>query len=167
MTSEFEFIENIRTRLFAVKNRRRLRRFAKRFAKRIWSSRRICSSKILILDSNGQSPNLSDTKRWQFLFRMLPRWARNLFGRCFRSEFPKKIWKTDFVEKFYDGYMNLAKKFNVELIGGDVSKTPDKIVIDSIVAGEVKKGKAVLRSNCESRRFNFCYRKFGRARQWV
>jgi thiamine-monophosphate kinase len=59
---------------------------------------------------------------------------------------PKKIWKTDFVEKFYEGWFRLAKKFNVELIGGDISKTPDKVVIDSIAAGEVKKGKAVLRS---------------------
>jgi thiamine-monophosphate kinase len=62
---------------------------------------------------------------------------------------PEKIWKTDFIEKFYDGYFRLAKNFNVELIGGDVSKTPDKIVIDSIVAGEVKKGKAVLRSSAK------------------
>ena len=59
---------------------------------------------------------------------------------------PEKIWKTDFVDKFYEGYFELAKKFDVELIGGDVSKTPDKIVIDSIVAGEVEKGKAILRS---------------------
>ncbi len=52
---------------------------------------------------------------------------------------PTQIWKTNFVEKFYDGWFSLAKKFDVELVGGDVSKTPDKIVIDSIVAGEVKK----------------------------
>jgi thiamine-monophosphate kinase len=56
------------------------------------------------------------------------------------------IWKTDFVEKFYQGWFDLAEIHQVELIGGDVSKTPDKIVIDSIVAGEVKKNKAVLRS---------------------
>jgi thiamine-monophosphate kinase len=62
---------------------------------------------------------------------------------------PEKIWKTGFVEEFYKGYVNLAKKFEVELIGGDVSKTPDKIVIDSIVAGEVKKGNAVLRSGAK------------------
>lgn len=62
---------------------------------------------------------------------------------------PEKIWKSDFVEKFYDGYMKLARKFDIELIGGDVSKTPDKIVIDSIVAGETKKGKAILRSNAK------------------
>ncbi len=63
---------------------------------------------------------------------------------------PEKIWKTDFVEKFYDGYLDLAKNFGVELVGGDVSRSPDKIVIDSIVAGETKKGKAVLRSTAKA-----------------
>ena len=62
---------------------------------------------------------------------------------------PPHIWKTDFVEKFYDGYLRLAKKCKVELVGGDVSRTPDKIVIDSIAAGEAKKGKAVLRSGAK------------------
>ncbi|HXH70022.1 MAG TPA: thiamine-phosphate kinase [Pyrinomonadaceae bacterium] len=62
---------------------------------------------------------------------------------------PASVWKTDFVEKFYDGWFRLAKKFQVELVGGDISKTPDKIVIDSIVAGEVKKNKAVLRSGAK------------------
>lgn len=69
-----------------------------------------------------------------------PVWAMLSIG------IPKKIWQTDFVEKFYEGWVSLAKKFSVELIGGDVSKTPDKIVIDSICAGEVKKNKAILRS---------------------
>lgn len=69
-----------------------------------------------------------------------PVWSMTSIG------IPKRIWKTDFVERFYDGYLKLAEKFDVELIGGDVSETPDKIVIDSIVAGETKRGKAVLRS---------------------
>jgi len=73
-----------------------------------------------------------------------PVWAMLSIG------IPENIWKTDFVEKFYQGYMTFAKKFNIELIGGDVSKTPDKIVIDSIAAGEVKKGKAVLRSGAKA-----------------
>ncbi|HEX9961870.1 MAG TPA: thiamine-phosphate kinase [Pyrinomonadaceae bacterium] len=73
-----------------------------------------------------------------------PVWAMLSIG------IPEKIWKTNFVEKFYKGWFRLAEKFNVGLIGGDVSKTPDKIVIDSIVAGETKKGKAVLRSNAKS-----------------
>ena len=62
---------------------------------------------------------------------------------------PASVWKTDFVERFYEGWFALANKFSVELIGGDVSKTPDKIVIDSIAAGETKKGKAVLRSGAK------------------
>jgi thiamine-monophosphate kinase len=43
----------------------------------------------------------------------------------------------------------LARKFDVEIVGGDVSRTPDKIVIDSIAAGEVAKEKAVLRSGAQ------------------
>lgn len=58
---------------------------------------------------------------------------------------PEKIWKSDFVDEFYEGYMKLAKKHKVELVGGDVSKTPEKIVVDSIVLGEVGKGKAIYR----------------------
>src|SRR4051812_13182802 len=27
---------------------------------------------------------------------------------------PETIWRTDFVEKFYEGYMNLAEKYGVE-----------------------------------------------------
>ena len=59
---------------------------------------------------------------------------------------PKRLWTTNFVDKFYEGWTTLAKHHKVELIGGDVSRTPDKVVIDSIVLGEVPKGKAVLRS---------------------
>lgn len=62
---------------------------------------------------------------------------------------PEDIWKTNFVDEFYGGYFKLAQSFNVELIGGDVSKTPDKIVIDSTVIGEVEKGKAILRSGAK------------------
>ncbi len=59
---------------------------------------------------------------------------------------PNDIWQTNFVDEFYDGYLWLAKTFKVELVGGNVSKTPDKIVIDSIIGGEVKRNKAVMRS---------------------
>ena len=73
-----------------------------------------------------------------------PVWAMLSIG------IPETIWKTDFVEKFYDGWFGLAKKYDVELVGGDVSKTPDKIVIDSIAAGLVRKNKAVLRSGAKA-----------------
>jgi len=63
---------------------------------------------------------------------------------------PKNIWKTKFLDSFYKGWFALAEKYNVQLIGGDVSKTPDKIVVDSIVIGETKRGKAVLRSTANA-----------------
>lgn len=63
---------------------------------------------------------------------------------------PSKVWQSGFVEKFYKGWFALAKKFNVELVGGDVSRVTDKIVIDSIVAGEVKKDCAILRSGAKA-----------------
>ncbi len=69
-----------------------------------------------------------------------PVWAMLSIG------IPEKHWKLGFVDKFYEGWFKLARKHNVELIGGDVSKTPDKIVVDSIIGGEVKKGNAILRS---------------------
>ncbi len=59
---------------------------------------------------------------------------------------PKKLWRTDFMDRFYDGWHRLAAKAGVVLIGGDISRAPDKLVIDSIVSGNVAKGGAVFRS---------------------
>lgn len=72
-----------------------------------------------------------------------PKWAMLSIG------LPEPIWNTGFIEYFYDGWHKLAGEFGVELIGGDISKTPDKLVIDSIVGGEVKKGGAILRSTAK------------------
>lgn len=58
----------------------------------------------------------------------------------------EKLWKTDFLDGFYAGWHELAAKHGVELVGGDVSRSTDKLVIDSVVGGEVPKGKAALRS---------------------
>lgn len=63
---------------------------------------------------------------------------------------PQGLWKTDFAERFYKGWHDLAKQFNVELIGGDTSRTPDKLVIDSTVLGDVAKGRAVYRSGAKA-----------------
>lgn len=59
---------------------------------------------------------------------------------------PESLWKTEFLDRVYEGWHALARSHNVELIGGDISKTNDKLVIDSTVIGEVAKGKALLRS---------------------
>src|SRR5215211_1182094 len=49
---------------------------------------------------------------------------------------PREIWRSDFVDEFYEGFFALAETYNVALVGGDVSRTPERIVIDSIVLGE-------------------------------
>jgi len=59
---------------------------------------------------------------------------------------PENVWNTDFLEKFYRGWNDLAEKFDVELVGGDTSRTSANIAIDSIVLGETVKNSAILRS---------------------
>ena len=61
---------------------------------------------------------------------------------------PEKLWETDFVKRFYEGWSELAQQFNVELVGGDISLSPD-LIIDQIVGGEVPKGRAILRSGAK------------------
>ncbi|MEP6788033.1 MAG: thiamine-phosphate kinase [Acidobacteriota bacterium] len=63
----------------------------------------------------------------------------------------ENLWKTDFLDRFYDGWFALANKYGVELVGGDISRSPEKLVIDSIVGGEVTKGHAILRSTAKPR----------------
>jgi thiamine-monophosphate kinase len=63
---------------------------------------------------------------------------------------PEEVWRSDFKEKFYQGYLALADRFGVTLAGGDVSRSPEKIVIDSIVAGEISSGSAIMRSGARA-----------------
>jgi thiamine-monophosphate kinase len=72
-----------------------------------------------------------------------PRWA------MISVAVSKKIWNSDFLDRFYEGWMALARQFSVELVGGDVSRSQDKLVIDSVVGGDVAAGKAVLRSGAQ------------------
>lgn len=62
---------------------------------------------------------------------------------------PNKTWKTRFVDEFFKGFFALAKTHEVALIGGDISRTPNRLVIDSIVLGEVKRGRSVQRSGAK------------------
>ena len=63
---------------------------------------------------------------------------------------PENLWNSDFIDRFYEGWFALARKFDVELVGGDISSIDGKLVIDSIVGGEVAKGKAILRSTAKA-----------------
>src|SRR4030095_10577583 len=72
-----------------------------------------------------------------------PRWALLSLG------VPEDVWQTDFVENLYEGLFALARRYDVRLIGGDTSRTTEKIVLDSIVMGECEKGSAVKRSGAQ------------------
>lgn len=69
-----------------------------------------------------------------------PRWVVTSVG------VPENIWETSFVDDFYGGLLALAQHYDVQLIGGDTSSTPETIVIDSIALGECSHGFAVTRS---------------------
>jgi thiamine-monophosphate kinase len=72
-----------------------------------------------------------------------PRWSLISIG------VPEDVWETEFVDQFYEGLTSLANRYDVKLIGGDTSRTPDKIVIDSIVIGECNVGQAVKRAGAQ------------------
>ncbi len=72
-----------------------------------------------------------------------PEWAMASLG------VPEKLWFAGFADRFYDGWFELAKTHGVQLIGGDISRTPEFVVVDSIVGGEADRGKAVLRSGAK------------------
>lgn len=69
-----------------------------------------------------------------------PRWALLSLG------VPQDVWSSGFLDSFYDGFFKLAQRYGVALIGGDVSRTPDKIVIDSIVIGECPSQREIFRN---------------------
>lgn len=68
-----------------------------------------------------------------------PRWSLISIG------VPDDVWQTEFVDQFYEGLASLASRYDVQLIGGDTSRTSEKIVVDSIVLGECNGGQAVKR----------------------
>jgi thiamine-monophosphate kinase len=58
---------------------------------------------------------------------------------------PSARWQSRFLEDFYKGVRALAASHDVAIIGGDTSRTPERVVVDSVVFGEVRRGRAVLR----------------------
>lgn len=69
-----------------------------------------------------------------------PRWLLLSIG------VPADVWQSDFLDKFYEGLLELADSYGVKLIGGDISRAPEKLVIDSIVIGECAERRSVFRS---------------------
>ena len=72
-----------------------------------------------------------------------PRWALLSIG------VPNDVWDSGFIDGFYDGFFQIAGRFGVKLIGGDLSRTPEKIVINSIAIGECLHGREVFRAGAK------------------
>lgn len=62
---------------------------------------------------------------------------------------PENLWRTDFTKEFYNGFMSLAARFSIELIGGDISRSNHGFLVNSILLGEIEKGLAILRSGAQ------------------
>ena len=69
-----------------------------------------------------------------------PRWAMLSIG------LPDEVWRAGFADGLYTGFFELAARYGVTLIGGDVSRAPQNIVIDSITIGECLADREVFRS---------------------
>src|SRR5258707_3059076 len=71
------------------------------------------------------------------------RWAMLSVG------IPGGLWRSKFLDRFYDGFFELAGRHGVKLIGGDISRTPYGGGVDSIVMGEISEGRGLQRSGGE------------------
>jgi thiamine-monophosphate kinase len=63
---------------------------------------------------------------------------------------PRALWRGGFAEEFYRGVRALAARHGVRIIGGDTSSTPERVVIDSVVLGEVRRGRALVRGGAKA-----------------
>lgn len=72
-----------------------------------------------------------------------PKWALLSIG------VPAHIWDSSFLEQFYKGFFGLADRYGVALVGGDLSRTKEKIVIDSIVLAECPSQRAIARGGAQ------------------
>lgn len=72
-----------------------------------------------------------------------PRWA------LVSIAVTEAVWQSDFLDQFYEGFLQLADRLGVKLIGGDLSKTEAKITVDSVLLGECRTGQEVLRSGAQ------------------
>ncbi|MFL6335066.1 MAG: thiamine-phosphate kinase [Pyrinomonadaceae bacterium] len=58
---------------------------------------------------------------------------------------PRARWRGRFLDDFYEGVRGLSERYGVRIIGGDTSRSPLGFVIDSVVLGEVRRGRALTR----------------------
>lgn len=54
------------------------------------------------------------------------------------------------VDRFVAGLLRLARSYGVELAGGDTAQSSDRVLVDIMVVGSVKRGQALLRSGAKA-----------------
>jgi thiamine-monophosphate kinase len=96
---------------------------------------------------------LSTTTPWLLGYKALAVSLSDIAAMGVRPRFallsigvPLEIWNSDFVDELYEGFFALAESYGVALIGGDISRTPERTVIEAIVLGETERGCDVRRS---------------------
>lgn len=62
---------------------------------------------------------------------------------------PATLQSDSFWEAFFDGYLALAERNGVVLIGGDISSTPHGLALDSCVLGDCVAGQAIRRNGAQ------------------
>lgn len=62
---------------------------------------------------------------------------------------PQKIVTVEWIDEFYKGLKELSSKYNTFLLGGDTTKSPDKLVICITVLGKVNIKKVKTRNNAK------------------
>jgi thiamine-monophosphate kinase len=58
--------------------------------------------------------------------------------------------RRSWVDRFYDGLLALATRWDVPLAGGDLAQSPNGVAADIVVVGAVEHGRALLRSGAKA-----------------
>ena len=59
--------------------------------------------------------------------------------------------RVKFVEKLYIGFETMAKKYGCSIVGGDISKSIDGLIVSITIFGEIKKNASIKRSGAKNK----------------
>jgi len=62
---------------------------------------------------------------------------------------PRKLPQR-WVDQFFSGFLKLAKRYTVQLAGGDIAESPAGVLADIMVLGAIPKRRAILRSSARA-----------------
>ena len=101
---------------------------------------RVCISKI-------RTTICSAKRRWRRIFPISRRWGIPTHA-LITLGLPKTI-EVKAIDDLYRGFNSLAKKYRIDIIGGDTVASPKGIVISITLLGEVEKENLLLRSTAK------------------